>query len=211
MGIHSCSKIKLSMQPATLANCLKIIDFFPDRNVPDYEECGSFKFHDATLTLGPVFTFASNYYQTASFLTHRGHSNRKKNTTIFGRLASEAILFARFHAGTRNSLSDIWRIKFVLILLDAAMDIEHSSSVFQFFAETVKSIWNSFTCLCNNWKMQSRKPLLSIVNFCTNNNVTFDSRVILTNRMVIVVFVKFWIIDITFHLGFYVQTNLKLQ
>ena len=38
------------MQPATLANCLKIIDFFPDRNVPDYEECGSFKFHDATLT-----------------------------------------------------------------------------------------------------------------------------------------------------------------
>ena len=28
LGLHFCVKIKLGIRPATLANCLKIVDFF---------------------------------------------------------------------------------------------------------------------------------------------------------------------------------------
>ena len=83
-----------------LANCLKIIDFC-------HLDC-------LTKILGLVFIFASNYYQTASFFVPGGHVNRKKNKNkqkkamIFGQVASAAMLFAKFHAGTRKSLSGFW-------------------------------------------------------------------------------------------------------
>ena len=56
-----------------------------------YENCECFEFHDVILILilGPVFTFASNYHQTASFFRHVGHINKKKSI-IFGQLASAA-------------------------------------------------------------------------------------------------------------------------
>ena len=44
----------------------------------------------------------------------------EKKTAIFGQLANAAMLFGKFHAGTRKSLSDFWLplleqpIKFVL-------------------------------------------------------------------------------------------------
>ena len=54
-----------------------------------YENCDYFKFHDLTLTylnigpcihfLGPVFTFSSNYCQTASLSTPEGHFSWKSN------------------------------------------------------------------------------------------------------------------------------------
>ena len=40
-----------------------------------YENCACFKFHDVTLTwiIRFVFTFASNYYQTATVFIPGGH------------------------------------------------------------------------------------------------------------------------------------------
>ena len=63
---------------------------------------------------------ASNYYQTASLFIPEGHFKRKK-TMIFGQLASEAMQFSKFQAGTRKPLTDFWSplleqpVKFVLI------------------------------------------------------------------------------------------------
>ena len=71
-----------------------------------YENCDC-KFHDITLTsiLSLVFTFVPNYFQRTSLFLPGGHFNLEK-AMIFGQLESAAILFAKFHAGTRTSLSD---------------------------------------------------------------------------------------------------------
>ena len=74
------------------------------------------------MILDPVFIIASNYYKTASFFTHGGHSNWKKQ--CFFRAVDKwmAMLFAKFHAGARKSLSNFspplleQLIIFVLIL-----------------------------------------------------------------------------------------------
>ena len=76
-----------------------------------YENCACFIFHDVTLTqiLGVVFDIASSYYHTILFFIPGGHFNGKK-TMIFGQFASAAMLLAKFHTGTRKSLSDFGRI-----------------------------------------------------------------------------------------------------
>ena len=45
-------------------------------------------------------------YQTALFFTHGGHFNLGK--MIWGQLASAAMMFLKFHASTRQLLSDFW-------------------------------------------------------------------------------------------------------
>ena len=75
---------------------------------------------------GFAFTFASNYHLTASFFTPGGHFNND-----FGQLTSAAMLFAKFHAGTRKSLSDFWSplpeqpTKFVLSFKKLSIFLEH--------------------------------------------------------------------------------------
>ena len=65
-----------------------------------------------------MFTFASNYYQTALCFTPGENLNQGKKTS--GQLASAAMLVMKFRAGTRKSLLDFWPplleqpIKFVL-------------------------------------------------------------------------------------------------
>ena len=49
LGLCFCDNAKLRKQPATVANCLKIIDF-PDCNDPMYENCDCIKFCNVTLT-----------------------------------------------------------------------------------------------------------------------------------------------------------------
>ena len=80
-----------------------------------HENNHCFKFHGITLTKisDPVLTFV-----IFIFHTRRHFSSRK--TMTFGQLASVTMLFAKFQAGTRKSLSDFWLtlleqpIKFVL-------------------------------------------------------------------------------------------------
>ena len=67
------------------------------------------KFHDFTLTqiFGLVFTFTLTHYHKANFFIPGGISIGKKTIT-FGQLAIAAMLFAKFHAGTRKSQSEFW-------------------------------------------------------------------------------------------------------
>ena len=73
-----------------------------------YAICNCFKFHGVTLTqmLGPVFTFASNYYQTASFFIPGRHCDKESNNSWAAGKCSNVV--AETHAGTRKSVSDFW-------------------------------------------------------------------------------------------------------
>ena len=56
------------------------------------------------------------------FIMLGGHFN-KKQKNIFEQLESEAMLFAKFHAGTRKSLSNFWTALFKVTVKEGVLSL----------------------------------------------------------------------------------------
>ena len=98
----------------------------------DYFKC--FKFHDVALSwsLGPLFTFASNYYQTALLFIPEGHFYQKKNNDFWEAGKCSNMVFDvscwQNHHQTFGRFCSKKPTKFVLIVTRIHKDFGYSSN-----------------------------------------------------------------------------------